>query len=114
MEEVPNHEVVVGYFRTPYGNINFIPIDERGWVYLERFITMLKAAMLQDEDFDKFIFANDAAPRAVLFNGAQQLCQAAQDSNSALMHVLESFKSELFTYLFSLPYDFTFDFFIND
>ena len=33
-------------------------------MYLERFITMLKAAMLDDEDFDKTIFTNSEATKA--------------------------------------------------
>ena len=41
LKHVPNEVARVCYHKRPYGNINPIPVQERGWMYLERFITML-------------------------------------------------------------------------
>ena len=35
--------------RYPFGNINKIHADDRGWIFLERFITMVKCAMLEPD-----------------------------------------------------------------
>lgn len=40
--------VPVDIERHPYGNRNTIPAGSRGWVYLERFCSMLKVAMLNE------------------------------------------------------------------
>ena len=54
---------LVQYLRRPYGKLNVIPVDDRGWVHLERFITILKAAMIEDDSFDTCIFCNSEMTR---------------------------------------------------
>jgi len=95
VEEVPSCEVEVGYFKLPFGKTNLIPVNDRGWVFLERFITMLKAAMIDDDDFDDCIFTNSDATRAILHDGALRLREAAQGDDSVLREVLEGFKNLL-------------------
>ena len=45
-------------------------MEERGWVYLERFITMLKAAMVAEELFDKCVVTNSDTTRVALVAGS--------------------------------------------
>ncbi len=95
VEQVPLRVAEVGYLVRPYGMINIIPVGDRGWVYLERFITMLKTAMLDDIDFDNCVFTNSDATRGILRDGAQLLQEAAEGDSAALTNALSHFKKEL-------------------
>ena len=101
MDQIPNGDAEVEFMRCPYGTMNLIPVDERGWMYLESFVTMLKAAMIHDESFDDCIFCNSDATKTLLRNGARTLRAAADDSSLALAATLEAFKEELYKKQFS-------------
>ena len=64
--DVPPREATVRYLKRPFGHINLIPADERGWLFLERFITMLKAAMISFEAFDDVVFTNSQETRLIM------------------------------------------------
>ena len=49
--------------RSPFGLRNTIPSDDRGWIFLERFTTMVRCAMLPPEAFDSVVFSNSKAVR---------------------------------------------------
>jgi len=94
-------KVQVDYLRRPYGKTNATPVDERGWVYLERFITMLKAAMLKETAFDDCIFSNHEATTMFLRRGASQLRAASEGGGDKLKAELTRFQEDLFTKRFS-------------
>ena len=101
VDQVPACEAVVRYLKRPYGKTNAVPLEERGWVFLERFITMLKAAMLNDDDFAKVVFTNCDATRTLLREGAQRLRLAANCEENVLMEALRTFQKELSNKRFS-------------
>ena len=95
LEEVPDHDAEVRYLKRPFGKANLIPVDDRGWVYLERFITMLKAAMIDEDVFDSKVITNTEGTRTILFDGAKRMRHAAQAGDDELKEALEGFKDEL-------------------
>jgi len=64
--DVPLREATVRYLKRPFGRVNPIPAELRGWIFLERFITMLKAAMISPEAFEDVIFANSQETRQLI------------------------------------------------
>ena len=106
VRDVPLRVATVRYLKRPFGRINPIPAEERGWIFLERFITMLKAAMISAEAFDDVIFTNSQETRQTLLDGALLLREAAlhiQDDADAIVRALATFKQELSTMRFSQP-----------
>ena len=58
VKQVLSKTCAVRYLRRPFGRVNIIPVEERGWVYLERFITMVKMAMIEHDQIGNCVFAN--------------------------------------------------------
>ena len=81
--------------RAPLGKQNRTPPSERGWVYLERFLTMVKVAMVEDEDFGKVCFSNSQAALEQIREGGQLLREAAQRGGNHLKEVLDTFFNTL-------------------
>jgi len=105
LDEVKSGEVLVSYLKRPFGKINLTPVEDRGWVFLERFITMLKGAMIDEESFSSCVFTNNSEQiETYLRDGARRLREAAekeQNNNEAIIQALEAFKGELDTKAFS-------------
>ncbi len=83
---------VVQYLRRPFGVINPIQVQDRGWVYLERFITMLKMAMIDEHQYNQCIFTNSDSTTTLLQDGAQRLREAAQGVSTTITETLNAFK----------------------
>jgi len=81
--------------RLPFGKQNRIPAGERGWVYLERFLTMVKGAMVDEEDFGKVCFSNSPAALEQIRDGSALLREAAQQGADQLKEVLDTFFNAL-------------------
>eukprot|EP00929_Paragymnodinium_shiwhaense_P006956 TRINITY_DN110910_c0_g1_i1.p1 TRINITY_DN110910_c0_g1~~TRINITY_DN110910_c0_g1_i1.p1 ORF type:complete len:469 (+),score=95.29 TRINITY_DN110910_c0_g1_i1:116-1522(+) len=76
----------------PFGKLNKIPAGEKGWVFLERFCSMVKVAMLDSqEDIDRAIFSNDRRVIDEIKDGACQLRQAARRGKEDLQSCLNNF-----------------------
>jgi len=81
--------------RSPFGETNSCPAGDRGWIYLERFCSMIKVAMLDESESDHVIFSNSAEVLAQIGEGGQKLKEAALAGKKALRAVFESFLEEL-------------------
>jgi len=79
-EEVLSREedAVMVMERHRYGIPNMTPSSDRGWIYLERFITMVVAAMLPQAAFEETVFANEAGLLREIHAGAECLRTAAE------------------------------------
>jgi len=64
--------------RHRYGLPNVVDCSDRGWIYLERFITMVVVAMLKEENFEDTVTTNSVETFQEIHAGAQFLRQAAQ------------------------------------
>ncbi|CAE8645589.1 unnamed protein product, partial [Polarella glacialis] len=87
----------VKLIRYPFGRPNTIPSNERGWIFLERFITMVKCAMVDPEAAADIVISNSEELKESILRGSERLRQAAADERpqEALRKVFESFVSEL-------------------
>jgi len=86
-------EVVVQ--RAPYGKRNRVPPDERGWVYLERFCSMVKVAMVDESEIDRVVFSNSQEVITQIQKGGAKLREAAKEGEESIGRVLETFLSEM-------------------
>jgi hypothetical protein len=87
--------------RSPMGKQNQILTGERGWVYLERFATMVKLAMVEECEFDRVCFSNSEAVLSELKEGGRTLRNAAKEGDDELRRVLGEFAKVLDTKKFS-------------
>lgn len=69
--------------RYPFGRVNRIPADSRGWVFLERFITMVKCAMLEEAAAMSVVLTNSPQIRGQILTGARRLREAATKDDAA-------------------------------
>merc|ERR1711963_647763 len=69
-QHVQEQVVVV---KAPFGKRNEIPISDRGWIYLERFCSMIKIAMLDEEDTDRTVFSNSEEVLGQIKDGGKRL-----------------------------------------
>mmetsp|Transcript_87007 Transcript_87007/g.202555 ORF Transcript_87007/g.202555 Transcript_87007/m.202555 type:complete len:435 (+) Transcript_87007:1-1305(+) len=79
--------------RQDYGASNRTPAAQRGWVYLERFITMARVAMVGLEHFDRCVICTTAEVRRIIEDGARKLVHAVEEGR--LAEELPAFKAEL-------------------
>lgn len=77
--------------RAPMGKQNRIPPGERGWVFCERFLTMVKVAMSEETNFDKICVSNCEEIKNQIREGSRQLRHAAQVSEERLWIVFGRF-----------------------
>ena len=77
--------------RSPYGQPNKAPLDQRGWIYLERFVSMVKVAMVDETEASRVVFSNSRRVLEEILGGGMILRRAAQDSESVLERTLEDF-----------------------
>lgn len=79
----------------PFGRKNEIPAGEKGWVYLERFCSMIKVAMVDEAEHGRVVFSNSPAVLDQIFRGGAALREAAKGGEAQLKLVLEVFFREL-------------------
>lgn len=82
-----------------YGKRNMLKADVKGWIYLERFASMVKVAMTHRSQAAGLVFTNSDSIREQIYAGAERLREAA--ANGALEKVLNHFAAELDTKQFS-------------
>lgn len=87
--------------RSPYGVPNTTPMDDRGWVYLERFVSMVKVAMVDETQAGRVVFSNN--PRVIdqILEGGSVLRKAAQEGEENLREALSRFHQVLATKSFT-------------
>lgn len=81
--------------RSAFGIPNKTPTGDRGWVYLERFVSMVKAAMVDESDFGRVCLSNSPAVLAQIREGSMRLREAARAGEAQLMRELAVFHEEL-------------------
>jgi len=94
--------------RYPFGRPNRTSPHLRGWIFLERFMSMVKCAMLDSSQFDDVVFCTCDIIKDQIREGAQRLRKAAQENEalepasgckagveSSLATVLDAFFDEL-------------------
>ena len=69
-------------------------MQERGWLYLERFITMPKIAMIEDNQVESFVFINSHATRFFLKDGGQ--CLRAAGKGGIIKRITERVSPRVF------------------
>jgi len=92
---------VVMISRSPMGNRNQVAAGDRGWVYLERFVSMVKLAMGEPEDFERVCFSNSSVVLQQILDGGSRLREAAKRGEEPLQQVLIQFVQELDKKVFS-------------
>ena len=87
------------------GAPNSIPVGERGWTFLERFITMLKVAMRADADaaLASVLVTDSDVVRDEVRDGARRIREAvaAGDLAGALSHFRDVLRTKRFVIDFS-------------
>jgi len=81
--------------KAPYGVRNEVPAGTRGWIFLERFCSMVKVAMLNDDNKANVVFSNNPAVLQEIFAGGAKLREAAQKGSVELHEALTEFGAEL-------------------
>eukprot|EP00931_Biecheleriopsis_adriatica_P002086 TRINITY_DN10273_c0_g1_i2.p1 TRINITY_DN10273_c0_g1~~TRINITY_DN10273_c0_g1_i2.p1 ORF type:complete len:896 (-),score=148.72 TRINITY_DN10273_c0_g1_i2:147-2834(-) len=92
---------VVELARHPMGRPNKVPTGDRGWIYLERFVTMIKCAMVNESDFDRICFSNNQAVLEEIRSGSNRLRAASLASECRLRQELNFFLDQLNSKKFS-------------
>jgi hypothetical protein len=90
--------------RQRFGRLNSNPADRRGWIFLERFITMVKCAMLDDAAMAQYVVISDSREITEdILKGADEMRRAAavDDGGTELMMLLDFWKAQLLTKSFS-------------
>eukprot|EP00928_Gymnodinium_smaydae_P077661 TRINITY_DN6105_c0_g1_i1.p1 TRINITY_DN6105_c0_g1~~TRINITY_DN6105_c0_g1_i1.p1 ORF type:complete len:888 (-),score=90.62 TRINITY_DN6105_c0_g1_i1:43-2364(-) len=81
--------------RLPFGTRNSIPAGEKGWIYLERFCSMVKVAMVDPSLVHKVVLSNNEAVVAEVIEGGRRLREAVKEGEVELKRVLRSLHDEL-------------------
>merc|ERR1719350_2222792 len=82
-----------------FGSRNSLSANVKGWIYLERFASMVKVAMTHKSQVPGLVFTNSEAIRDQIFSGGERLREAV--SKGRLEEELESFAVELGSKQFS-------------
>ena len=73
------------------GKSNQTPAHDRGWVFLERFVTMVKGAMVDETEFERVWFSNSPVITQQIKEGSAKLRTAARMGAEALRQELGTF-----------------------
>lgn len=87
--------------RAPFGRRNVLAADVKGWIFLERFVSMVKAAMVPESQAKGVTFSNSQAILDQIFAGGARLRKAAVAGKAALALELQRFAKELDSKKFS-------------
>jgi len=79
----------------PFGSLNSSLASERGWIYLERFCSMIKVAMVDESEIDRVAFSNSPEILSQIRAGGMKLKRAAMAGEEELKRVLKSFVEEM-------------------
>ena len=82
----------VTYLKRPYGRPNILINEDRGWLFLERITTALKAAAADKACFDDIVLTNSEKLRMKILIWAEQIREAAKHSRK---YLLGDFENEL-------------------
>lgn len=82
---------VVRVKRAPFGQRNISSANVRGWIFLERFASMVKAAMVHESQATRVAFSNSQAVLDEIFEGARRLRDAARGGRNRLHAAFEHF-----------------------
>lgn len=85
----------------PWGRENRVPASRRGWVFLERFASMVKVAMVHESHSKTVALSNNLKVLQQIFDGGKKLREAAERGREALGAVLRDFVEELIALEFS-------------
>ena len=80
---------------SPFGIQSRTPASEKGWIYLERFVSMVKIAMVPEEHGPKIVFSNSQHVLQQILEGGQRMREAASKGQETLLKVLKDFEEEL-------------------
>lgn len=81
--------------RAPFGLTNSVPCSSRGWIFLERFCSMVKVAMVPEAEACRVVFSNSDSVLHEIIDGGARLRRAAQGSSDDLSGVLQTCFSQL-------------------
>ena len=107
IQRFKGNTISVSFLRRPFGRINTVPPDKRGWLFLERVTTAIKAAAAGKECFDHIVLSNEERIRVEIFRWAYMLRKAVRrrDRTYRLKTVLNHYEDELSRKLFTHPGD---------
>jgi hypothetical protein len=94
----------VTYLKRPYGRPNVFMNDDRGWLFLERITTAIKAAAADKSCFDDIVVSNSEKLRTKILIWTEQLRQASKKPRK-LRDLLEDFDKELQSKIFAYKLD---------
>ena len=98
----------VNFHRRPYGRLNTTPEEKRGWLYLERIVTAVKAAAADKSRFDDIVMSNSAEFATKLLLLSERIRDTAKRLKTkprALRELLSEFEEELKNQIFVTPFD---------
>eukprot|EP00931_Biecheleriopsis_adriatica_P002085 TRINITY_DN10273_c0_g1_i1.p1 TRINITY_DN10273_c0_g1~~TRINITY_DN10273_c0_g1_i1.p1 ORF type:complete len:881 (-),score=151.19 TRINITY_DN10273_c0_g1_i1:147-2789(-) len=96
-----HNSCVVELSRHFMGRPNKVPVCDRGWIYLERFASMVKGSMVNESDFDRICFSNSQAVLEEIRSGSNRLRAASLASEGRLRQELNFFLDQLNSKKFS-------------
>ncbi|CAJ1357209.1 unnamed protein product [Effrenium voratum] len=85
----------VEMMRAPFGYRIEVEPTQQGRTYFDRFISIVKVALMEEAAAPEVIFANNADVKRDILNGGARLRKAAQTGPDVLAHELRSFTEEL-------------------
>ncbi|CAJ1373738.1 unnamed protein product [Effrenium voratum] len=81
--------------RSPHGYRIRIPPAEQGHIYFNRFISMVKVALMEEASAQEVIYANDPQVKVEILRGGSRLRRATHEGMDALAVELQNFTHEL-------------------
>lgn len=87
--------------RSPYGIPNRTRLDDRGWIFLERFISMVKVALVGEKEARRVVFSNSPKVLEEILHGGKILREAAQKGEERLRETLRGFLKDMSSKTFS-------------
>lgn len=81
--------------KAPFGKKSLTSPSERGWIYLERFIAMVKVAMAGKSERHKVVFSDSPALLKEIIEGGEALRNAAEGGSDSLRAALDQHFEEL-------------------
>jgi len=81
--------------RAPFGVFSSLSADQKGWVYLERFASMVKGAMVPEDQLCGIAFATSERVLEEIRDGSARLREASKCGKDALDTALQYFVNQL-------------------
>eukprot|EP00940_MAST-03C_sp_MAST-3C-sp2_P002698 g2698.t1 len=99
--------ILLGVRRCPFGRRNPIPCDDRGWVFIERVTTAVKAASAGKEAFDAIVLSNSCELSDQIYRYSDLLRRSVRrkTKGESLKKTLATFEGELSTKSFTYDSD---------